>query len=90
MLLVVRILSLWETEITKFTHSNAQARENKVCLKTENVSKFSDQREGGRGERPWGRQKERELNMNCRKTNQKIFTTLIIIATCLLLCGQSA
>jgi hypothetical protein len=58
------------------------------CLKTENVSKFSDQR--GMGEREQGREKERELNMNCRKTNHKIFTSLIIIAACLLLCGQSA
>jgi len=33
---------------------------------------------------------ERELNTNCRKTTHKIVTSLIIIAACLLLCGQSA
>jgi len=59
------------------------------CLKTENVSKFSDQRGIG-GERTGKRERERELNMNGRKTNHKIFTSLIIIAACLLFCGQSA
>jgi hypothetical protein len=58
------------------------------CLKTENMSKFSDQR--GWGKREQRREKERESNMNYRKTNHKVFISLIIIATFLLLCGQSA